>query len=118
MEYQLEKILNICSPLHKDLHSFVHGHLRDNKWFDNLGNIRISCVVTSLLVYASSSGSPVLDEETGLHLGIVNFGFTDEVTNTTDIGFCGGCGISTIKIILDRILNNINIVFPNNYKNL
>jgi len=108
-------IFNISTPLAKDLQSFVKGSLRDDRWFDTFGNIRVSCVTTSLLVYASSSGSPVLDAETGLCLGIVSFGFSD-TANTTAIGFGGGCGASTIKLIIDHILNNrsVTLIIANN----
>ncbi len=109
------KIFNISNPLLKNRNSYVEGNIRDNLWFDNSGNYIVSCVVTDLLVYPGSSGSPVFDYNTGLCLGIISFGFTD-ADKINDIGFGGGCGISTIKIILKNIFNNVsvNLVTANN----
>ena len=102
------KIFNISNPLGKDTQSFTIGYVRDNAWFDNTGNIIVSCITTSLLVYPSSSGSPVLDADTGRCLGIVSFGFTDS-SDVNNIGFAVGCGASMMKIILSNILNNKNV---------
>lgn len=103
-----KSIINISNPLRKDLQSFVKGNIRDNRWFDNLGDIQVSCVITTLLVYASSCGSPILDAETGLCLEIVSFGILDTLMKT-EIGFGSGCGVSTIKFILDHIFNNRSV---------
>ncbi len=97
-------IFNISNPLTKDRDSFVRGSIRDNKWFDNTGSIIVSCITTDLLVYPGCSGSPILDSKTGLCLGIIDFGFTDSM-DINNIGFVGGCGVSTLKIILNHILN-------------
>ncbi len=107
-------IFNISNPLLKDRNSFVRGSIRDNKWFDNTGNEIVSCVTTDLLVYTGCSGSPILDSKTGFCLGIIDFGFTD-ASNVNNIGFGGGCGVSTMKIIFDHILNkkNVQVVHAN-----
>jgi len=110
-----EPIFNISNPLFKDHHSFTSGHMRDNKWADVTGKHICSSITTDLLVYSGSSGSPVLDSKTGLCLGIVSFGFTDN-NNINNIGFGGGTGSSTLLIILDHIFNNksVALVMANN----
>ena len=109
-------VLNISNPLDKDLQSLAIAPIRNNKWFDNTGSFIASNVTTSLLVYPASSGSPVIDINTELCISIIGFGFTDE-SNVNEIGFSGGCGANTIKIIVDHILNkkSVNPVIGQKY---
>lgn len=104
-----DPVFNMSAPLNRAVQCFVSGTIRDNKWFDPQGHFIVGCLLTDLLVYGASSGSPVLDSNTGRCLGIVSFGLRGAA------GFGGGCNSFTMNRILDNIIGrkNVNVVTGN-----
>jgi hypothetical protein len=111
-----QTVFNISNPLNKDLGSFVSGTIRDPEWFDNSGTQLAANIVTNLLVYPASSGSPVLDEH-GKCLGLVAFGFANADLDVQEVGFGGGCDAPTLKRIICNIMthHSVNPVPGQNY---
>jgi hypothetical protein len=96
-----DRVVNLSSPLNRDRNSFVEGTVRSVSWFDNSGQQIVGCLLTNLLVYGASSGSPVLHARTRRCVGLVSFGFAT--------GFCGGCGSHTLRRILRNVLGHRNV---------
>jgi len=139
------RITNISNPLGKDVGSVVSGNLRDNKYNSPNQELKAGSITTSCPVYPSSSGSCVINNK-GRVLGLISFGFIQQ-GNVQTAAFAGGTGAYTLKIIIKNIMsgNNVqkidyylsnlkgwfgdityntvtarflNLLYPNNFKNL
>ena len=101
-------VCNISNPLNKDLQTFTEGSVRDYEYFDVTGRNQVSCVVTDLLVYASSSGSPLLNRK-GQCIALLTFGFVDAF-ESAQTGFSGGCDSRTLRHIVHNIVRKRHVV--------
>jgi len=139
------RITNISNPLGKDVGSVVSGNLRDDKYNSPNQELKAGSITTSCPVYPSSSGSCVINNK-GRVLGLISFGFIQR-GNVQTAAFAGGTGAYTLKIIIKNIMsgNNVqkidyylsnlkgwfgdityntvtarflNLLYPNNFKNL
>jgi S1-C subfamily serine protease len=76
----------------------THGVVRNQMYFDPGGEQPIESVIADASTYAGNSGSPILQTQTGLCLGILTFGLDGSP------GMGGGVASQMASVIVDRMI--------------